>query len=170
MVLQLDWNDDYFAWQWDDPTRIYPPQDRELSTLIPGQLRQVHEEARACFRAKAYTAAAVMSGRTLEAACALNGITERTLQRSLVKMKEQGHIDGRLWEWAETLRAVRNAAAHYDSNVITKQDAEDSIAFSEALLDYLYVLTARFEALKTRRVKRSASAKTSAEIQDSTAT
>jgi hypothetical protein len=98
-----------------------------------------------------------MSGRTLEAACALNGIKERTLQQSLVKMKEQGHIDGRLWEWAETLRAVRNAAAHYDSGVITKQDAADSIAFSEALLDYLYVLTARFEALKERRAKKPAS-------------
>jgi hypothetical protein len=70
-------------------------------------------------------------------------------------MKEEGHIDGRLWEWAQTQRNVRNSAAHFDSNAITKQDAEDSIAFSEALLDYLYVLTARFEALKDRRVKRT---------------
>ena len=108
---------------------------------------------------------------TLEAACALNGIRERTLQHSLAKMKDQGHIDGRLWEWAETLRAVRNSAAHYDTNVISKQDAEDSIAFSEALLDYLHVLTARFEALKKRRAKKPATAKAPpVGTQDSSAT
>lgn len=67
-------------------------------------------------------------------------------------MKDAGHIDGRLAEWATTLRGVRNAGAHYDVKTpITAQDAEDSVAFSEALLDYLYVLTARFEALKARR-------------------
>ena len=139
------------AWHFDDASRIYPPQDRPLSTLIPEQLRNVHEEARACFRAKAYTAAVVMSGRTLEGAGVLNNIRERTLQLSLAKMKSEGLLDGRLWEWAETLRSVRNSAAHYGSNTISKQDAADSIAFSEALLDYLYVLTARFEALKKRR-------------------
>lgn len=154
LVLQVDPSDDPEAWHWDDPIRIYPPRDRELSSLIPEQLRQVHEEARACFRAKAYTAAAVMAGRTLEGACAIHGVKERNLQQSLSKMKEGGYIDGRLWEWAQTLRNVRNSAAHFDSNAITKQDAEDSIAFSEALLDYLYVLTARFEALKDRRARR----------------
>jgi hypothetical protein len=162
LVVQWDWSDDPTVWHWDAPIRKYPPQDRELSTLIPKQLRQAHEEARACFRAKAYTAAAVMSGRTLEAACAQSGIRERNLQQALAKMRENGLIDGRLWEWAETLRAVRNAGAHYDSSVITKQDAEDSIAFGEALLDYLYVLSARFEALKERRAKKSAGAKESA--------
>jgi hypothetical protein len=155
LVLQVDPTDDPRVWHWDDPIRIYPPRDRELSSLIPEQLRQVHEEARACFHAKAYTAAAVMSGRTLEGACAAHGIKERNLQQSLSKMKEAGYIDGRLWEWAQTLRNVRNSAAHFDSNIITKQDAEDSVAFSEALLDYLYVLTARFEALKDRRAKRT---------------
>jgi len=157
LVIQYDWSDDQDAWHWDDPVRIYPSEDRELSFLIPEQLRQIHDEARRCYRAKAYTAAAVMSGRALEAACALNGIKEQTLQKSLVKMKELGHIDGRLGEWADTLRSVRNSAAHYDSNPITKQDAEDAIAFDEALLDYLYVLTARFEALKARREKSTGS-------------
>jgi hypothetical protein len=168
LVMQSDWTGDPYEWHWDDPARIYPPWDRELSSLIPEQLRQIRDEARACFRAKAYTAAAVMSGRTLECACALNDIRERNLQQSLAKMKEQKHIDGRLWEWAETLRTVRNAAAHYNSSTITKQDAEDSIAFSEALLDYLYVLTARFEALKKRREKKPASVDPAKETKAST--
>jgi hypothetical protein len=138
----------------DDPYRMYPPQDRVLSTEIPSQLRQIHEEARAYIRAKEYTAAAVMSGRAIEGVCDLSDVQRRTLHDRLARMKENGLIDGRLWEWAETLRAVRNAAAHYSNESISRLDAEDAVAFTEALLDYLYVLTARFNALKERRAKR----------------
>jgi len=147
----------------DDPYRVYPPQDRILSNEIPTQLRQIHEEARACIRAKAYTAAAVMSGRALEGVCDLHGVKGTTLQNRLAKMKEEGLIDGRLWEWAETLRSVRNSAAHFTRDTISKQDAEDAVAFTEALLDYLYGLTARFNALKERRAKgRSSGSETRA--------
>ena len=139
----------------DDPYRVYPPRDRVLSNEIPVQLRQIHEEARACIRAKAYTAAAVMSGRALEGVCDLHGVKGHSLQSRLANMKTEGLIDGRLWEWAETLRAVRNSAAHFTIDPISKQDAEDAVAFTEALLDYLYVLTTRFNALKERRTKQS---------------
>lgn len=61
-------------------------------------------------------------------------------------------------EWADQLRDVRNSAAHFNSDPITRLDAEDSIAFSEALLDYLYVLTARFNAMKLRRSPTKAAA------------
>ena len=60
-------------------------------------------------------------------------------------------VDARLWEWAETLRGVRNAAAHFNNETVSRQDAEDVVAYSEALLDYLYVLKARFEAMRARR-------------------
>jgi hypothetical protein len=139
----------------DDPYRMYPAQDRVLSDEIPVELRRVHDEARACIRAKAYTAAAVMSGRVLEGVCDLNNVKGRDLQSRLAKMKEDGLIDGRLWEWANALRVVRNAAAHFSTESISKQDAEDTVAFAESLLDYLYVLTARFNALQERRAKRS---------------
>ena len=88
--------------RFDDqgPFRIYPPQDRPLSNEIPDDLREAHEEARRCFRSKAWTGTVAMCGRTLEGACKLHGITERDLRRSLAKMKEHGLIDGRLWDWA----------------------------------------------------------------------
>jgi len=135
----------------DTPYRIYPPQDRRLSAEVPESLRAAHDEARKCFHAKAYTAAVAMCGRTVEGACELQGVKEQTLQKSLERMKADGLIDGRLAEWADQLRGVRNSAAHFNSDLITRQDAEDSIAFNEALLDYLYVLTARFNAMKARR-------------------
>jgi hypothetical protein len=92
-----------------------------------------------------------MSGRTLEGACKLHGVTKGVLQDKLEEMKKRGLIDGRLWDWAETLRGVRNAASHFNDEPVTKQDAEDALAYSEALLDYLYVLKARFEEMKKRR-------------------
>ncbi|MGE5292526.1 MAG: DUF4145 domain-containing protein [Micromonosporaceae bacterium] len=122
---------------------------------IPEPLRKIYEEARACIRVKAYTSAAVMSGRALEGICDLHGVKGATLQNRLAKMRDEGLIDGRLWEWAEVLRAVRNSAAHFRVESIAKQDAEDVVAFTEALLDYLYVLTTRFNALKQRRAKNS---------------
>jgi Domain of unknown function (DUF4145) len=130
LVMQTDDPDNEYIEEWDDPWRVYPPQDRPLSTEIPAQLRQLHQEARTCLRAKAYTAAAVMSGRTLEATCILSGVKGRTLQESLAKMRDKDLIDGRLWDWAQTLRTVRNAAAHYSDESISRQDAEDAIALA----------------------------------------
>lgn len=149
LVLQLEFSSQTF--DDDDPWRAYPPQDRDLSSEIPNVLREAHEEARRCFRAKAYVATVAMSGRVLEGACKLHGVTKKNLHENLREMKEQGFIDGPLWEWAETLRGVRNAASHYNDEDVSRQDAEDALAYSEALLDYLYVLKARFAAMKARR-------------------
>jgi len=67
-------------------------------------------------------------------------------------MKAQGLIDQRLWDWAELLRDVRNAAAHFNDEDISRQDAEDCLTFNEALLDYLYVLKKRFDDMQLRRI------------------
>jgi hypothetical protein len=144
------------AFEEEAPHRVYPSQDRRLSRLIPSELRSSHEEARKCFRVKAYRAAVVMCGITLEGACQLEGVKKAPLQKMLEEMKNKGRIDNRLWEWAENLRDVRNSASHFNDERVTRQDADDSLAFSEALLDYLYVLTARFEAMKQRRAEGQA--------------
>ena len=107
--------------------------------------------SRKCFQAKAYRATVAMCGVTLEGACELEGARKAKLQEMLEEMKNKEKIDNRLWEWAESLRHVRNSASHFNNETVTRQDADDSLAFSEALLDYLYVLAKRFEAMKQRR-------------------
>lgn len=135
----------------DEPFRMYPPQDRPLSAEIPFALREAHQEARRAFNGKAYKACVVMCGATLEGACLDQGVRERTLQKSLARMKDEGLIDGRLYEWVELLRDVRNVGAHFNETPISRQDAEDCLALNEALLDYLFVLKGRFDALRERR-------------------
>ncbi len=153
LVVQEDFGRGIF--EDDKPYRMYPPQERRLNDLIPRKLRNAHEEARRCFRSKAYKATVVMCGITLEGACELQGAEKKfTLEKKLEDMKNNGKIDNKLWEWAESLRHVRNSSAHFNDEEVTRQDADDSIAFSEALLDYLYVLSARFEAMKQRRPGR----------------
>jgi hypothetical protein len=139
------------AFEEDAPHRVFPPQDRRLSNLIPRELRNAHEEARKCFHGKAYRATIAMCGITLEGACQLEGAKKATLQAMLKEMKDLGRIDNRLWDWAESLRIVRNSSAHFNDVAMTRQDADDCLAFSEALLDYLYVLAARFESMQKRR-------------------
>lgn len=143
----------------DDPLRAYPPQDTALSTTIPRELRELHAEARRSFHGKAYAPTVTACGRTLEATCTLQGVHKRRLVDSLLEMKNRRIIEDRLWEWAELLREVRNTAAHGDkaaleAGPIGRQDAEDCLALNEALLDYIYVLRARFDTMKDRRAPK----------------
>lgn len=138
---------------YSPPERVYPNSDqRTLSGTIPEQLRREHEEARSCFKAHAYTATAVMVRRTLEGVCQDQGITRRQpLFASLRDLHEAGKIEGRLLEWAEALRALGNQGAHFTGMKVSREDAADALALAEALLDYMYVLTAQYERFQRRR-------------------
>jgi hypothetical protein len=59
-------------------------------------------------------------------------------------------VDGVLAEWADALRVLGNQSAHFTGKEISRQDAEDSLAFAEALLDHLYVLHKRFAEFQKR--------------------
>jgi len=64
-------------------------------------------------------------------------VKKANLHEILEYMKEAGKIDNKLWEWAQSLRHVRNSASHFNDEMVTRQDADDCLAFNEALLDYL---------------------------------
>ncbi|MFC8420874.1 DUF4145 domain-containing protein [Streptomyces sp. NPDC057236] len=143
---------------WDgEPGVLWPEQQRPLSLHVPEDLRRTHAEGRRCFSAKAYTATAVMVRRTLEAVCVDQGMVgdasgrPKPLFKMLEEMRDQGKIDGRLFEWAHELRSLGNQGAHYSSTSVTREDAADGLALAEALLDYLYVLHAQFNTFKKRR-------------------
>ncbi|MGW3951338.1 DUF4145 domain-containing protein [Streptomyces sp. NPDC004752] len=144
---------------WDgDPLVVWPQQRRPLSYKVPAALRREHDEARQCFKSKAYTATAVMVRRTLEGVCLDRGMSNaggrpKPLFKMLEQMKDDGKIDGRLFEWAQELRVLGNQGAHFTGTVVSRQDAEDGLALAEALLDYLYVLSVQFAEFKARRGK-----------------
>jgi hypothetical protein len=134
----------------DTPSVVYPAP-RQLNWNVPIPLRREFEEAQVCFSAKAYEATAVMVRRVLEGTCKENGVNERVLAASLKKLQEGGLIDSTIAEWANALRLVGNEGAHYTGRQVSRADAEDALAFAEALLDHIYVLRQRFEEFARRR-------------------
>ena len=48
------------------------------------------------------------------------------------------------------LRVLGNVGAHFTDQVVTRQDASDALDLIEAMLDYVYVFSAKFEQFKAR--------------------
>ena len=61
------------------PETLWPKGQLTISPLVPSDLQRAYEEARTCFTARAYMAAAVMVRRTLEGVCAERGVTAKAL-------------------------------------------------------------------------------------------
>jgi hypothetical protein len=141
---------------WEAPRRLYPPVELAVSRAIPDTLRSDYLEARACFRAKAYTATAIMCRKTLEGIAEENGITGRNLATALVQMKDKGIIENRLFEWADALRISGNEAAHGANSQISAQDASDVLEFTHALLEYVFTFQEKFLEFKNRQKRLEA--------------
>ena len=137
------------GFQGDEPMVVYPASQR-ISPSVPQSLRREWEEARVCLDAKAYTACGVMVRRTLEGTCKDQGVKAKTLAKGLQELRAKGLVDGMLAEWADALRVLGNQSAHFTDKEISREDAEDSLAFAEALLDHLYVLRKRFADFQQR--------------------
>lgn len=137
--------------KWDTPFVVFPQADLRVNPNAPPAIRTAFEEACSCYRVGAYTASAIMCRKTIEGICAEHGINERNLSASLRKMRDDGLIDERLFEWSDALRAIGNEAAHGVGITISQPDAKDTLEFANAILDYIFSYRDRFEAFKKRR-------------------
>lgn len=144
------WNADDAG--WTDPERVWPKPDEHLPGEVPSLVRVSLADARKCYKANVYTACAVMCGRALEAMC-----KEKTGETNLAKGLKQLHtskiIDDRLFEWGEALRKERNIGAHASDDTISKADARDVLDFAIAIIEYVYIMIAKFEAYQARKAK-----------------
>jgi hypothetical protein len=133
------------------PVEVWPTSQRTLHEGIPRGVRDGVTEARKCFEAGAFLATAVMVRRAIEGFCADQGVSHKTLHRALRELVQRNVIDARLLEWADGLRVLGNVGAHFTDQVVTRQDASDALDLIEAMLDYVYVFSAKFEQFKARR-------------------
>lgn len=139
---------------WDDPVRLYPPPTRRLSMEVPRSLREDYAEATKCLESKAYKAAAVMARRIVEGITVEQGYDEGDLFNRLKKMKTDGVIDERLYDWADICRDVGNQGAHASKTAVERRDAQEALEFAEALLDYLYVFQEKYEESRSADRRR----------------
>lgn len=142
-------------WDWGDPSREWPTSTAPLSPSIPTAIAREMQEARACFSAKLYTATAVMVRRTLEGMCVDQGTSKKQLFAALGELRDSNKIEGRLFDWAQALRVLGNQGAHFSKDPVSREDAQDALELAEALLDYIYVFTAKYEEFQQRRGKAS---------------
>ena len=138
----------------ESPTRMYPPQDRQLGWKVPESIKNAFAEAVSCFKVKAFTASAIMCRKTLEGLCSEHGIETRNLSQSLKTLRDRQIIEARLFEWAEALRTLGNEAAHGVGNSISREDAQDTLDFTEALVQYVFTYQDQFNSFKARRDAR----------------
>lgn len=141
------------TFDWSDPNRLWPQQETYIGWEIPPICRKSLVEARMCYKAKAYSACAVMSGRTLEGVCQHHSTKDKNLAKGLEELKNRGVIDERLYQWGDALRKHRNIGAHATEDEILKEDAQDLLDFAQAICDYVFVLNAKFNRFTERQDK-----------------
>jgi hypothetical protein len=141
------------SYDWTLAQRLWPDGEAQFDICIPVGVRRDLKEAKKCIEVGLYTAAAVMCGRALEGLMK-DKSDESHLQRGLLKMKSQGVIDGRLFEWGELLRKERNIAAHASEELISKENCRDLFDFSVALCEYIYVLNDRYIKFQERKSRK----------------
>ena len=147
-ALGLDSWDNY---EWGKALRLYPVAEQSLSAYIPIIVGTSLEEADLCFRARAYSACAVMCGRALEGMCRHYGTKSKYLGGGLKELLDQGVIDARLFAWSEVLQQHRNLGAHATEERLGRDDARDLLDFVHAITEYVFVLSERFRLFMERK-------------------
>ncbi len=140
---------------WTSVSRLWPEPEHFIHWDIPGIAHSSLEEAQKCYKAKAYSACAVMCGRTLEAICKEYDTKSQVLAGGLKELLDRKVIDERLFQWGEELRKHRNIGAHATGEKISKEDARDLLDFVNAICDYVFVLSAKFERFMQRKAEQS---------------
>jgi hypothetical protein len=143
------------GWEYN-PVTVLCPGERSLDASVPKIIAKSYEEAVACAGSGAFTACAIMCRRTLEGICDSHGIVAGNLDGKLKKLRDDGVIEKRLFEWADSLRLVGNEAAHDVAAEVPKEDARDLLDFTRALVEYIFTFTENFKKFTERRAARRA--------------
>ncbi len=138
-----------------DRTQVLPALGGSLDFPIPRRIADSYEEAVRCHATGSWHATAVMVGRALEALGKEFDPNAGTLFDGLRRMKAAGVISDEVAHWGDELRFLRNIGAHSTDHAVTAQDARDAVDFLNAIVEILYHLRPKFQAMQARRHARS---------------
>jgi HEPN domain-containing protein len=138
-------------WRYEHAERVWPaPSTVELSASIPEKARRDIKEAQKCISHGIYSAAVVLCGRALER-LAKSKAPGKSLHDGLAELRTQGVIDNRLFDWASVLRKERNLGAHATDEDVTRENAEDVLAFTVAIFEYVFTLSEKYAEFMARK-------------------
>jgi hypothetical protein len=144
-------------WDREPIPQVYPAA-RTVDAVLPPKVDESFREAMQCEVAGAHLATAVMVRRTLEAIGREFAPEARPLFRALHAMKDKGLISDELAQWGDALRFIGNIGAHPTDDVVAPLDAREALDFLVAIVETIYVLRPKFQAMKARREKQKAAA------------
>ncbi len=126
---------------------IFPTDEANLesSDAIPERAREYLRQALASRQAPA--GAVMLAASCVDAMLKDKGYTEGSLYTRIAKAANDGLITGGMAKWAHRVRLDSNDQRHSDVNAGLPQaaDAKRSIAFAEALAQFMFVLPAMVE-------------------------
>ena len=132
---------------WKDQkwVAVYPINHKPVSEEIPELVKSEFKEANLCFSIGAYRGSVAMCATALEA------LWREQQSSGLSDLKDKGIISSNL-DRANEVRLWANVAKHeLVPDVVEKEDAEQLLTYSEALLNAVYVEPKQFESLKLKR-------------------
>ncbi len=132
--------------------QLFPRQMKHAEFPLPPKVKESYEEAVLCHEAGAWLATSVMVRRTLEAVGRQFDPTAKRPVEGMKAMKDQGVISEELYQWGEELRFLGNIGAHPTDDVITSQDAQEAIDLARAIIETIYDLRPKFQAMRARRL------------------
>jgi hypothetical protein len=136
-----------------DEEILYPNEKKLPLGGVPKTIKSAYDQAARSFAASLFEPCVLMCRKCLEATSKKLGAKGRGLNSKLKSLYDSGQIDSRLHNWAHEIRLLGNEAAHEVDTKVTKRDARDILDFTEAILIYIFSLTSRFDAFRSRRAR-----------------
>lgn len=142
------------AYELGDFLNIYPePKPIEAPKGTPDDVADDYKEALRGLRVGNIKSSCIMAGSAVETACVHCGATDGGLKQKIAKLRAEGIVTKSLADWADEIRSIRIDAAHHADRgaQVTREDAEEAVAFAEMLFTYLYTLPGMIDARRNRR-------------------
>lgn len=131
--------------------QLFPKSVATPDFALPDRVKESYFEALMCHDAKAHLATAVMIRRTLEAIAKEFDPSAKNLFSGLKAMMTNGLISNELYQWGDELRFIGNIGAHPTDDVVSEADTQDALEFLNAIVETIYHLRPRFQAMRARR-------------------
>lgn len=129
----------------EDWVVAYPVLHKPVAEEIPEPIKGEFEEASLCFAVGAYRACASMCQRTLESLCQNKKVS------GLNQLLDKGIISQGLFDRATEIRLWAGIIKHQRIESVSKEDAEQLLAYLEVILNHIYVEPKRLDALRQKR-------------------
>ncbi|WP_417380821.1 DUF4145 domain-containing protein [Gimesia sp.] len=135
----------------------------EEQPLVPENVWKMYRETIDCFNVNARTMAGGGLRATVEAICLSQKINNGNLQKKIDELAKRNLLTKAQADLLHEERYIGNSALH-EMTTPSSQDIEDGLEIVEGLINTIYILPTKAEALRKRRTTMSKSKKSTKKL------